>query len=274
MQAWLYEKEQPLAQLLENQGALDPERRRLLEALVEQHVRQHGGNAALSLQAVSSADSVRHELEKMPDPQLHASLVHLMSPTTVGRSGPGDDEDDAERTRSLGTSRSAGTRFRRLRPFAKGGLGEVFVALDLELNREVALKQIHERRADDSESRARFLLEAEITGGLEHPGTVPVYGLGTYADGRPFYAMRFIKGDSLMGAITKYHTISRLRGESSNSAGPARNLALRNLLRRLIDVCNAMQYAHDRGVLHRDLKPGNIMLGKYGETLVVDWGLA
>ena len=116
---------------------------------------------------------------------------------------------------------------------------------------------------------SRFLLEAEITGGLEHPGIVPVYGLGQYADGRPYYAMRFIKGDSLKEAIERFHQAdipSRDPGE--------RTLELRQLLGRFIDVCNAIAYAHSRGVLHRDLKPGNIMLGKFGETLVVDWGLA
>ena len=163
-----------------------------------------------------------------------------------------------------------GQRFRVLRPHARGGLGEVFVALDGELNREVALKQILDRHADDPASRQRFLLEAEITGGLEHPGIVPVYGLGSYADGRPFYAMRFIRGDSLKEAIEQFHADA-----SAQDATPARrSLELRKLLRRFLDVCNAIDYAHSRGVLHRDLKPGNIMVGQYGETLVVDWGLA
>ena len=98
---------------------------------------------------------------------------------------------------------SDGRRFRLLRPHAKGGLGAVFVALDAELNREVALKQILDRHADDPTSRQRFLLEAEVTGGLEHPGIVPVYGLGTYDGGRPYYAMRFIRGDSLKEAIDR-----------------------------------------------------------------------
>src|SRR5213075_3106823 len=92
-------------------------------------------------------------------------------------------------------------RYRILRPHAKGGLGEVFVARDQELQRDVALKEIQGRYADDADSRARFLLEGEITGRLEHPGIVPVYGLGTYPDGRPYYAMRFIKGDSFKDAI-------------------------------------------------------------------------
>ena len=81
----------------------------------------------------------------------------------------------------------------------------MFVALDGELNREVALKQILDHHADDPVSRQRFLVEAEITGGLEHPGIVPVYGLGTYDGGRPYYAMRFIKGDSLKKAIEHFH---------------------------------------------------------------------
>ena len=106
---------------------------------------------------------------------------------------------------SLGESSSIGTRFRVLRPHARGGLGQVSVALDQELDRRVALKEIQERHADDLTSRARFVQEAEITGKLEHPGIIPVYGLGHDAAGRPFYAMRFIEGDSLGEAITAFH---------------------------------------------------------------------
>src|SRR5262249_3383301 len=131
------------------------------------------------------------------------------------------------------------------------------------------LKQILESHADDSESRQRFLLEAEVTGGLEHPGIVPVYGLGTYGDGRPYYAMRFIRGDSLKEAINIFHGDEGLKKDPGR-----RSLALRNLLRRFVDVCNTVDYAHSRGVLHRDVKPGNVIVGKHGETLVVDWGLA
>ena len=92
-------------------------------------------------------------------------------------------------------------RFRVLRPLGKGGLGEVQVALDEELNREVALKEIQARHLDSGDSVARFLLEAEVTGRLEHPGVVPVYSLGRHADGRPYYAMRLIKGETLHDAI-------------------------------------------------------------------------
>jgi eukaryotic-like serine/threonine-protein kinase len=204
---------------------------------------------------------------------------------------PAGENRDRSGLLTIGSASTDGLRFRVLRPHAKGGLGAVFVALDHELNREVALKQIDEHHADDPVSRSRFLLEAEITGGLEHPGIVPVYGLGAYGDGRPFYSMRFIRGDSLKDAIAAFHapggpvpppvidsgspTGDVSRSGSAATAGPSsRDLALRKLLRRFLDVCDAIEYAHSRGVLHRDLKPGNVILGKHGETLVVDWGLA
>ena len=151
----------------------------------------------------------------------------------------------------------------------RGGLGAVFIAVDEELHREVALKQMLDRHADDPTSRQRFLLEAEVTGGLEHPGIVPVYGLGAYPDGRPYYAMRFVRGDSLKEAIDHFHGDAALEIEPGR-----RSLAFRGLMRRFTDICNAIEYAHSRGILHRDIKPSNIIIGKHGETLVVDWGLA
>src|SRR5205823_5315659 len=115
----------------------------------------------------------------------------------------------------LGSSSSSGLRFHIVRKHAHGGLGEVYLALDRELNREVALKRIREHYADDPANRARFLLEAEITGALEHPGVVPVYGLGTTADGRHFYAMRFIRGESFNDAIQRFHA----RSATNRNAG-------------------------------------------------------
>jgi serine/threonine-protein kinase len=170
----------------------------------------------------------------------------------------------------LGSQSSApGVRFRILREHAKGGLGAVFLAHDEELHRDVALKEIQDTYAHHAESRSRFLFEAEVTGGLEHPGIVPVYGMGRYADGRPFYAMRFIKGESFCDAIRRFHA-----AEGAQRDLGERSLAFRELLGRFVAACNALAYAHARGVLHRDVKPQNIMLGKYGETLLVDWGLA
>jgi serine/threonine protein kinase len=260
MHAWVLNKVKPLGQILMDQGALSGERHALLQALVQEHLRLHGDDAEKSLAALGGLGSAHRELRQIGDADLQASLAH------VAAADPGDPYGTCA---SVGTSTSSGTRFRIVRPHARGGLGEIFVAHDHELHREVALKEIQDRHADHADSRARFLLEAEITGGLEHPGIVPVYGLGQYADGRPFYAMRFIRGDSLKEAIERFH-----RAETSPRDGSQRTLALRDLIGRFIDVCNAIAYAHSRGILHRDLKPGNIMLGKYGETLVVDWGLA
>ena len=161
------------------------------------------------------------------------------------------------------------SRYRRLRLHARGGLGEVFVAHDQELDREVALKEIQDHLARDPVSRSRFLVEAEVTAGLEHPGVVPVHGMGHYPDGRPFYAMRLIRGESLRAAIARLHAV-----EPAALTADDYTHGVRSLLRRFLDVCNAVAYAHSRGVIHRDLKPANIMLGRYGETLVVDWGLA
>lgn len=175
------------------------------------------------------------------------------------------DQEDPNSTVSF--SGSAG-RFSIKRPHAKGGLGEVYVAEDTELHRDVALKQIQQHHADEPQSRQRFMLEAEITASLEHPGIVPVYGLGRYDDGRPYYAMRLIQGDSLKEAVKRFYEDQR------DSKLAFASVDFRGLLGRFVAVCNAIEYAHSRGILHRDLKPGNIMLGKYGETLVVDWGLA
>ncbi|MDX1948363.1 MAG: serine/threonine-protein kinase [Pirellulaceae bacterium] len=264
MQAWVLAKERTLADLLQEAGSLLPENRAALEVLVAAHVKKHQNDPQQSLAAISSASDIHDELSQIADPQLDASLPHIAAAARKYRS-LGDVP-----TQSVGESTSAGMRFRIVRPHAQGGLGKVSVARDAELNREVALKEIRPQYADDPGSRSRFMLEAEVTGGLEHPGIVPVYGLGTYPNGRPFYAMRFIRGDSLKEAIARFHDPEHIKKQSAGE----RAVELRQLLGRLIDVCQAIQYAHDRGVLHRDLKPGNIMLGKYGETLVVDWGLA
>ena len=147
-----------------------------------------------------------------------------------------------------------GTRYRLLEGVARGGMGAVYTAHDENLHRRVALKVLDapETGGDFAE---RLVREARVLASLEHPGIVPVHDVGTLADGRVFYAMKFVEGQRLDEYIQKVESI------------PDR-------LRVFLRVCDAVAFAHSRGVLHRDLKPPNIMVGPFGEVLVMDWGLA
>jgi serine/threonine protein kinase/tetratricopeptide (TPR) repeat protein len=220
----------------------------------------------------------------------HVHPGRTQSPDATVAIVPRADEDSPE---------ASGTvigRFAVRELYAKGGLGEVFLARDTELNREVALKRIQSRYADDPVSRRRFLSEAELTARLDHPGVVPVFGLVVDGHGRPCYAMRLIRGETLKDEIDRYHRgtptpqpatdqteKSSTRSGDPSPAGPRpptsgttppRSVAFRNLLQRFIAVCQAIGYAHTRRIIHRDIKPANVMVGTFGETLVVDWGLA
>ncbi|MEM6469529.1 MAG: protein kinase [Planctomycetota bacterium] len=258
MHDWVADKSQTIDDIFCKRSVLTEDVRTLLVALVDKHIELHGNDVHQSLASVDSPDGAFTLSSVLDDTELTQSLAALVS------GGRAADETTVPASDSAS---SINERFKVLRPHAKGGLGQVLVALDQDLNREVALKEIQERFASNPNYQLRFLAEAKITGGLEHPGVVPIYGLGKYADGRPFYAMRFIKGESLREAIDNFH------GKGS-APDDHPTMEFRQLLGRFVDVCNAVDYAHSRGVLHRDLKPGNVMLGKYGETLVVDWGLA
>src|SRR5579883_1162576 len=225
---------------------------------------------------------------------------------SYSRSASGLGSDTAPISISVGRggksaplSSAAGTmvgRFALKDLHASGGLGEVFKARDTELNREVAVKRIKSRYADDPGSRRRFLTEAELTARLDHPGVVPVFGLVNDARGRPCYAMRFIRGETLKDEIDRYYSqgseVKSPGSEKTENSGeksaepkadpeftPAcanvpRSVAFRHLLARFLATCQAIAYAHSRNIIHRDIKPANIMVGAFGETLVVDWGLA
>jgi len=258
IQQWKQDKRQSLANVLQAQHALGAELLAALQVLVTAYQRRHQDDPQQGLASLSSLGSLRKELEQLADAEIDATLAFMAKRSA------------AEPVSEAAPPNGAKPRFRILKSHARGGLGEVFVAHDTELNRRVALKEIQVRHAKNPDARARFLQEAKITGNLEHPGIVPVYALGIDADGRPYYAMRFVQGDTLKGAIDEFHTADKNSARDTSE----RAIALRKLLQRFIDVCNAIEYAHSRGVLHRDLKPGNILIGKYGETLVVDWGLA
>ena len=145
----------------------------------------------------------------------------------------------------------AGTRYRLLERIARGGMGVVYTAEDENLRRRVALKVLDVPGTDVN----RLIREARVLAALEHPGIVPVHDVGTLADGRVFYTMKFVEGKRLDKFIVSVASV------------PDR-------LRIFLRICDAVAFAHARGVLHRDLKPANIMVGPFGEVLVMDWGLA
>lgn len=241
---------------------------RIMQALVDAH---SGIDAAMDV--LARDDSTANERE---------TNRHDLSETLAL---PRDDESQSITSvhgeRHLHRERATvaiSTRFRVLGEHARGGLGKVSRAFDKELAREVALKEMQERHGGDLDSQRRFVTEAEVTGQLEHPGVVPVYSLGWNENGRPYYAMRFIRGESLQETVDRFHGRSHQEGVAaiprSHAGVDYFSVEFRKLLSRMVDVCQAVEYAHSRGVLHRDLKPSNVMLGPYGETLVVDWGLA
>jgi eukaryotic-like serine/threonine-protein kinase len=149
----------------------------------------------------------------------------------------------------------ASDRYQILNEHGRGGLGRVSRAHDRELGRDVAIKELIARTAI---SEVRFLREAMITARLEHPGIVPMYEAGRWPDGTPYYAMKLVSGRPLRDLIAERTTVDQRIG----------------LLHHVIAVADAIAYAHGRNIIHRDLKPANVIVGDFGETIVIDWGLA
>jgi len=250
--AWATRKDTPLGEVFVALGLLTADDRREVERLMERRLKKHGGDVQASLLAIADED-VRNAVAAVGDQDLARSLP----PTPSEWTSPPP---------TFAPSLSGATRYATLRLAGSGGLGRVWLVRDTNLGREVALKELRPDHADPRYWN-RFVHEAQVTGQLEHPGIVPIYDAGRKPDSdQPFYTMRFVRGRTLDHAIAVYHE-RRRRGE----AGP---LELRELLGAFVQVCQAIGYAHSRGVLHRDLKPHNVALGDYGEVMVLDWGLA
>ena len=164
-------------------------------------------------------------------------------------------DDRLNHLRSIvGNPDFSSTKYTFVKELARGGMGTVYLAEDTELNRHVAIKVLNTPEVTD-DMRNRMIREAQIIARLEHPGIVPVHDVGTLPDGRIYYAMKFVRG-------------SRLDEYAAQGA------SLRDRLRKFQAVCDAVAFAHAHGVIHRDLKPQNIMIGSFGEVLVLDWGVA
>lgn len=216
------------------------------------------------LWARQQATSDREDPEASSSAPAGDELPTAMRATLDASDVASDGDSGVQPAQSTGL---VGTRFSRLEKLGQGGQGEVWLALDPLLDRHVAIKVIRPSLRSSRTARAKFRRESEVTGKLEHPGIVPIYeawcedAIGD-CESTPFYVMRVYHGRTLHDAIKAFH------------ANKWSEADLRKLLLRFIDVCNAVSYAHSRGVIHRDLKPQNVMLGDFGETLVVDWGLA
>ncbi|MCB9759230.1 MAG: SUMF1/EgtB/PvdO family nonheme iron enzyme [Alphaproteobacteria bacterium] len=160
-------------------------------------------------------------------------------------------------------------RYETLGRLGQGGMAEVLRAFDPALQRAIALKAIKRGRAEDPVAVGRFLDEARLTAQLQHPNIVPVHEHGVLPDGRCYFTMKAIDGRTLRDVIRAVHLAS-----ADGHWAPAEGWTLRRLVEALHKVCEAVAYAHDRRVIHRDLKPANVMVGAFGEVLVLDWGLA
>jgi len=157
-------------------------------------------------------------------------------------------------------------RYEAIDLLGQGGMGVVSLYDDHQIGRSVAMKVMRGEYRDDRDTERRFLREARVQAQLEHPAIVPVYDMGVSTDGAVFFTMKRVKGTTL------HDVLNELRAQTADSSSD--RFTRRQLLRALVSVCLAVDFAHRHGVLHRDLKPGNIMLGDFGEVYVLDWGLA
>lgn len=183
----------------------------------------------------------------------------LLSPSS--KQNPVPPEAAPSTGTSGATQEKTGTQFERVESLGKGGMGEVFLVKDQRLQREAALKIVN-KDLDNLEGIQRFLREAEVTAGLDHPCIPPVYEVGQTPQGEHYMLMKVIRGDTLKERIEDYH----------KNGCPEKDL--RSLLTALTRVAEAVAYSHSQEIIHRDLKPANVMVGAYGEVMVLDWGLA
>ena len=251
---WAGHKDLTLAELLVSRRWIDDEDRAAIEHLVTLKLRKHGGDTSASLAAVLD-NLARCALSQVADSEIQRSLNEL---TSTEATAP---------TSAVTHEKGDRGRYSLKHLHARGGIGQVWLAYDADLHRDVALKELRPEQVNNPTALDRFLDEARITGQLEHPGAVPVYELIRQSpDHSPFYTMRFINGQTLAEAARAHH-----RKRVDGQADP---LDFVTLLNAFVAVCNTVAYAHSRGIVHRDLKGQNVVLGSFGEVVVLDWGLA
>jgi serine/threonine-protein kinase len=235
--------------------------RDLVDVIIGEGLMSFADIESLEKRIAEGSEDLHRELEKgqtMVMDELYRSRATGELETLAGESVDSTDSQTLELNLDLELQHE--DRYAISRELGRGGMGQVFLAADRILRRDVALKMLVED-AQDEKGRDRLLLEAQVTGLLEHPSIVPVYDLRAMTDGEPFYTMRVVQEQSLEQILEELRS-----GVEDHS--------LTNLVSILRQVSLAIQYAHDLGVVHRDLKPENILVGEYGEVYVIDWGVA
>jgi WD40 repeat protein/serine/threonine protein kinase len=252
--AWAGDKSKPLADLLVERGWVTAEDQKFLEKKANRKLAKHQNDPRVTLNAVTRGDVCDVLRSEVDDSEVRQSLTTWPAKSPVLLETIGETLIESGRPKA---------KYTWITEVGAGGLGKVWRAQDNELSREVALKEIKPGSAS-SDAVRRLIKEAQITGQLQHPGIVPVYEVNL--KGRPFYTMKLVRGETLTLAIQEHH--------KQKQAGQAERLSELRLQNIFLNVCDAIAYAHSRGVIHRDLKPENVVLGEYGEAIVLDWGLA
>ena len=255
---WVAEPTLPLADLLVDRGLMTDEQRTEIEKAVADELESHGGDPQTALAAIidgrtlaaigsagGASASLGFQLACAPAPGMGQGGLLVLGSLPQGE-------------------RDTPNRYTLTQLHAKGGMGRVWLAHDGDLGRQIALKDLRPDQAGNTTVCSRFLYEAKITAQLEHPGIVPVYELGQ--GDAPYYTMRFVRGRTLSEATRAYH--------KKRASGLGDSVELADLLNSFVAVCHAVAYAHSRGIIHRDLKGQNVVLGDFGEVIVLDWGLA
>jgi eukaryotic-like serine/threonine-protein kinase len=256
--AWAIDPSRDLGQRLVETGYLSETDEKLLMEFVKGAVDACGGDTGASLAAFGGEEEVNRSFQ--------GSIVL----TDEGVETPPKTGVPVEEVDTVPAVKESPGRYSHISEHARGGMGRVLLVHDQYLGRDVALKElllpsggaVDPNRATpvrlSMQMMARFLQESRITGQLEHPAIVPVYEIGHRKNGTLYYTMKLVRGRTLTKAIKDAVTLQE-------------RLAL---LSHFVDLCNAIAYAHSRRVIHRDLKPDNVMVGEFGETVVLDWGLA
>ena len=205
IKSWTEDPRRSLVEWLQEKAGLDEPRVKALQCLASAHLKAHENDVRVSLSAWNALEITQDVLTEIGDDSQRTTLgATINGDKTLPLEGGTFGDPRASFLLQDPRPRRA-SAFRLIRQHARGGIGQVWLARDGELQRDVAVKEIQPRYAESESQRARFVLEAEITGNLEHPGIVPVYSLGRNAEGRPYYAMRFIEGESFSAAIRRFH---------------------------------------------------------------------